>query len=685
MDTTALDPMIGQLVDDRYEVTARIARGGMATVYRAVDRRLERTVAVKVMHPHLAESPDFVARFRREARAAARLSHPGVVAVHDQGVAGEASYLTMEYIDGPNLRTVLRERGPLPLGEALSLVEQVLDALASAHRAGLVHRDIKPENVLLTPDGRAKVADFGLARAVTEATAATTGTVLGTVAYLAPEIVTDGRAEPSADVYAVGVLLYELLTGAQPFTGEAPIQVAFQHVNSAVPAPSAAVPWLPAEVDELVAALTARIPDERPQDAGAALALLRRTVAALDPATLTRRAEAPAGAGAPPPDDPDATRVTEVRQGHGTVALPIGAIARPQDAAAAPAPRRRRAWPRLLLALLVLLVAAGAGALWWFQLGPGATVPAPDVVGRTEDEAVTALKAAELVPVVDRTHHDTVPEGQVIATDPGAGAEVRKGGEVDVSVSLGILSLEVPAVAGKAQADAEKALETTGLPRGEVKQEYHDTVPQGTVISSSPAAGEVIPHTTAVSLVVSAGRQPVELPDVTGSSRDEAAAALQGAGLTVGDVTEQFSDSVGAGRVISQSPAPGGAQLYRGDAVALVVSKGPELFAVPDVVGSQVREARAALEGAGFRVEVDEFMGGFFGTWCASRTRRPARCSPAAASSRSPWSDPAGLRATCKPKTPYGITVRSLRLWRTAGARSARPGRAPGRHGAHSW
>ncbi|GAA1631280.1 Stk1 family PASTA domain-containing Ser/Thr kinase [Georgenia ruanii] len=612
MDTTALDPMIGQLVDDRYEVTARIARGGMATVYRAMDRRLERTVAVKVMHPHLAESPDFVARFRREARAAARLSHPGVVAVHDQGMAGDASYLTMEYVDGPNLRTVLRERGPLPLGEALRLVEQVLDALASAHRAGLVHRDIKPENVLLTPDGRAKVADFGLARAVTEATAATTGTVLGTVAYLAPEIVTDGRADPRADVYAVGVLLYELITGAQPFTGEAPIQVAFQHVNSAVPAPSAAVPWLPAEVDELVTALTARSADERPQDAGAALTLVRRTLAALDPAVLARRADAPAGAAAAA--DPDATRATDVRPSHGTVALPIGAIGPAPETESAPAPRRRRARPRLLLALLVLLLAAGAGALWWFQVGPGATVPAPDVVGRPQDEAVATIKDAELVPVVTPTHHDTVPEGQVISTDPGAGEPVRKGGDVAVSVSLGILTREVPELAGKSQADALAALDAAELPRGEVREEYHDTVPQGTIISSSPGAGEVVPHTTAVDLVVSAGRQPVDLPNVTGATRDAAAAALEGAGLTVGEVTEQFSDAVPARQVMSQVPAAGSAQLYRGDAVALVVSKGPELFAVPDVVGKQVREARGALEGAGFRVEVHEVLGGFFGT-----------------------------------------------------------------------
>ncbi|NKY08407.1 serine/threonine protein kinase, partial [Cellulomonas hominis] len=273
MGATVTDPLVGQLVDGRYEVVSRIARGGMATVYLAVDRRLDRDVALKVMHPHLAEGAagaDFVARFRREARAAARLTHPGLVGVYDQGVDGETSYLTMEYVDGVNLRRHLAERGSLTVGEALDVAERVLDALAAAHRAGLVHRDVKPENVLLASDGRIKVADFGLARAVTEVTSTTTGTVFGTVAYLAPELVVHGTSDARTDVYAAGVLLYEMLTGAQPFTGETPIQIAFQHVNSDVPAPSDAASWLPVEVDELVAALAAREPDDRPADAAAA-------------------------------------------------------------------------------------------------------------------------------------------------------------------------------------------------------------------------------------------------------------------------------------------------------------------------------------------------------------------------------------------------------------------------------
>src|SRR5919107_5558639 len=270
--TTISDPLVGHLVDGRYEVVSRIARGGMATVYLAVDRRLDREVALKVMHPHLAEGSSgaaFVARFRREARAAARLTHPGLVGVYDQGVDGDTSYLTLEYVDGTNLRRHLGEQGALTVGEAFSILERVLDALAAAHRTGLVHRDVKPENVLLASDGRVKVADFGLARAVTEVTSTTTGTVLGTVAYLAPELVARGVSDTRTDVYAVGVLLYEMLTGRQPFTGETPIQVAFQHVNLDIPGPSRLVPWLPQEVDELVGALAARDPADRPADGGA--------------------------------------------------------------------------------------------------------------------------------------------------------------------------------------------------------------------------------------------------------------------------------------------------------------------------------------------------------------------------------------------------------------------------------
>lgn len=616
MQRTASDPMIGRYVDGRYEVTARIARGGMATVYRAQDRRLDRTVALKVMHPHLADSADFVARFRREARAAARLTHPGIVAIYDQGHADDASYLTMQYVDGPNLRTVLRQTGALPLGRSLELVADVLDALGSAHRAGLVHRDIKPENVLMAAGGRPMVTDFGLARAVTEATAAATGQVLGTVAYLAPEIVTSGSADARADVYAVGIMLYELITGAQPFVADAPIRVAFQHVNDTVPRPSAREPWLPAEVDELVAALTENDPDDRPADADHALELLRRVQQVLAPATLTRRADVAPTAVPEGPDDADATAATPLP--GSTVALPIGAISVPdpheQELAEGRTRRRRRRRRFALTTLLLIIAVVGGGSWWWFAEGPGAYTQVPQLLGLPEDQAVQLLAAAGLEPELERAHHDTVPQGEVVASDPAPGDSVRTDGTVVVHVSRGILMVEVPSLAELTEDDALAALEEAGLAVGEVERPWHEEVPEGTVISATPEAGESVPHTQLVDLVVSAGREPAELVSVVGAERDTAESDLEGAGL-VADVTEEHHDSVPPGRVISQDPPPGAdVELFRGDTVSIVVSLGPEPIELPNLIGDQVGPAQAELEAAGFVVDTERLLGGLFGT-----------------------------------------------------------------------
>ncbi|MEE6274378.1 Stk1 family PASTA domain-containing Ser/Thr kinase [Georgenia sp. MJ206] len=621
MQPAVSDPMIGRLVDGRYEVHSRVARGGMATVYRAVDRRLDRPVALKIMHPHLAEGADFVARFRREARAAARLSHPGIVGIFDQGYEGETTYLTMEFVDGPNLRAVLRERGALAVGEALDVMDGVLDALAAAHRAGLVHRDVKPENVLMTEAGRPKVADFGLARAVTEATAASTGTVLGTVAYLAPEIVTSGIADARADVYACGVLLYELITGSQPFSGDAPIRVAYQHVHSDTPAPSDAVRWLPVEVDELVGALTARDLEERPADAGAALELLRRTRAELDDVTLARSADvAPAAPSPDSPadveDDPNSTRVDLVGTGHGTVALPIGAISlpAPEGEQVGPVRRRRRRRTFALVVLALLAAIAVGGSFWWFQAGPGAYTPVPAIVGLDEDSAVALLTDADLAIDVQRENHDTAPSGEVFAAEPAPGERVRRDGTVTVRVSEGILMVEVPTVADLNEDAAVAALAEAGLEVGAVDEPWNDDVPAGTVMSSDPAAGQVVPHTQTINLVVSAGREPVGLVSVVGATTETAQNDLDAAGL-VPVLEEAYSPTVAVGRVISQTPSPGdGVQLYRGDEVTVVVSLGPEPVEIPDVVGQQAGPATEQLEGAGFEVEIREVLGGFFGT-----------------------------------------------------------------------
>ncbi|WP_372592858.1 protein kinase, partial [Actinotalea sp.] len=398
------DPLTGRVIDGRYEIVSRIARGGMATVYLGRDRRLDREVAVKIMHAHLAEGTsgaDFVARFRREARSAARLDHPGLVAVLDQGVDEELSYLVMEYVDGTDLRRRLRAEGSLTVQDSLDTAESVLEALASAHQAGYVHRDIKPENVLLGRRGKVKVADFGLARAVTEVTAATTGSLLGTVAYLAPELVARGTSDTRTDVYAVGILLYEMLTGRQPYSGDNAIHIAYQHVHARVPAPSDLVDWLPAELDDLVCALTAREIEERPENADRALELVRTARAALDAETLARRAEVtpPAAAGVEHPSSPDgATPGPESPAEVDPDATQALGVATPLDADPAQPdgpdalgrtislkigsglldPRARRRRVLGLVALVVRLVGGiASGLVGYMRSGPGAYTRVP--------------------------------------------------------------------------------------------------------------------------------------------------------------------------------------------------------------------------------------------------------------------------------------------------------------------
>ncbi|GGB93128.1 Stk1 family PASTA domain-containing Ser/Thr kinase [Cellulomonas carbonis] len=634
MAATLTDPLIGHVVDGRYEVLSRIARGGMATVYLATDRRLDREVALKVMHPHLADGAsgsDFVARFRREARAAARLTHPGLVGVYDQGVDGETSYLTMEYVDGPTLRRRLTTEGSLTVGEALRVTESVLDALAVAHRAHLVHRDIKPENVLVPDDGRVKVADFGLARAVTEASATATGTVLGTVAYLAPELVTQGASDARTDVYAVGILLYEMLTGRQPFTGATPIQVAYQHVNDDVPGPSDVVPWLPVELDELVQALAARDPDERPAEAGAALTMLRRTRAALDDGTLARRADVtPSEDAAETPDaagDSDATAaltgVARERSERGrTVALPVGAVDLVDDGrddrteGAEPADDVRRWRRRVTAVLAVVAIGAltGIGLVWYWTSGPGAWTTVPSgLAGTTQAEAEAALDELGIGSTAVEAFDPVVAEGLVVDSDPAAGERVHRDGTVELVVSKGPDLRVVPAdLVGTPVADATAALEEAGFVVPEPESAYDDTVPAGAVLSASAEPGASLPVGTEVALTVSDGPAPVTVISVVGVPLADARAQLEADGLVVAE-QQDFSEQYPKGTVMAQAPAPG-TEGFRGDTVTVTVSQGPPLVEVPDVVGKQFGEARQQLEQLGLVVVREDVLGGFFGT-----------------------------------------------------------------------
>jgi len=614
------DALIGRTLDGRYGVRSRIAEGGMATVYLAVDERLEREVALKVMRPHLAHDDTFVTRFRREARSAAALSHPNVVAVYDQGEDDGQMFLAMEYVPGQTLREVLTEEGPLSPRAALDVLEPLLLALAAAHDKGLIHRDVKPENVIISEHGTVKVADFGLARAVSSQTVtSSTGMLLGTVAYLSPEQVERGVADARSDVYAAGLVLFEMLTGSKAFTGDTAIHVAWQHVHEGVPAPSSRVDGLPPVLDELVAVATARDPDERPADARALLELVRRTRESLGPEALDARpAGAAALAAAAVPTAATAALHVDGSAGAAVAARPhtdTRAMERP------PAPLEgvvvsgggggrdglRRWWPAIAAAAAVLAL-----TVWFFLLGPGSTVLVPAVGGQPRDAALAALEQAGLGSEVREVFSEDVEKGLVVSVDPDAGSEVRKGSDVVVVVSQGPERYEVPDVVGSTAAEATARLEDANLARGRITERYDEKVPEGQVISTKPKAGTSQKPGTKVALVVSRGREPIDVPDYTGRDATEAARALADLGLAVDATRQENSDSVPKGRVISQDPT--GGTLYRGDEVTLVVSKGPVMVDVPNVVGKTLREAQRVLEDAGFSVKVEKALGGLFQT-----------------------------------------------------------------------
>ena len=665
--TALRDDLLDRLVDTRYRVRAHLADGGMGSVYVALDERLDRQVALKIMRPDLARDPGFVERFRREARNAARLSHPNVVAVHDQGQDGDVVFLVMEYVEGHTLRAILDERGALPPREGLRLGRQILAALAAAHRAGIVHRDVKPENVLVTDDGHVKVADFGLARAVANVTTTTLGgAAFGTVCYLSPEQVESGQADPRSDVYAAGLVLFELLTGRRAVDGDTPIQVAYRHVHGEVPAPSTARPGLARALDTLVSSATRRAPADRPDDAAAYLAELDRVEAGLTAAELDLPSPAPTGVAGPANTDrlvratqpvpvlpdgtvPDGTapggtggrpggptagaatsEATSPVAGSATAASPVVGDAGGGDEppprefsgetsdesashAGDPAadPQRRTLTRRILLAVAaaVLLIAGGFG--WYAYLGPGSDRVVPRLAGLSQDAAVAALAGQDLHADLRPTFSDEVKAGIVISADPGEGAHARRSTAVALAVSKGPDLVHVPEVVGRSEEAARQALTDARLTVGARTEDFSETIAAGQVMATTPQAGENLRAGRPVAYVVSKGRKPFELVDWAGKPLAEVTKQLDAAGINP-TVTETFSTDVPKGSIISQDPTSG--TLYRGDRIKLTVSKGPDLVTVPTIQGMSEAEARAALERAGFRVQVDRVLGGVFGT-----------------------------------------------------------------------
>jgi len=604
--------MIGRLIDGRYQVKSRIARGGMATVYLATDLRLERRVALKIMHGHLADDSQFKERFIQEARSAARLAHPNVVNVFDQGQDNDVAYLVMEYLNGITLRDLLTEHKVLTAEQTLDILEAVLSGLAAAHKSGIVHRDLKPENVMLADDGRIKIGDFGLARAVS-ANTATGAALLGTIAYLSPELVTRGIADARSDIYAVGIMMYEMLAGEQPFRGEQPMQIAYQHANDSVPTPSTKNPNVPAELDELVLWATAREPAERPRDARIMLEQVVETQSQLQTAlptgatsiiqrtTVMPAALVASGTG-------DQTQVIRAAQ-------PSGPVAPISDATAAlttqAGKRRSRAW--WWVVLVILLAGAAGGTGWYFGAGPGSQVTIPsDIVGQSPDAAVAALDdiGLRVADSRDEIFSPDVPAGAVAGTDPAAGSAVSRDTVVALQISKGPQPVDVPEFTGLSEDDAKALATSTGFLPADSEFQFNADVAAGVVLASygvGPDGSRITLETgtqyfdqSPVTFLVSKGA----LPDVVGSTVEKAIADLGAVGVTGVPTDPVFDPTIPEGQVIALAPQTADAPVAPGDSVNLVVSKGPDLVEVPDVVGMSINDASAALKAAEFVVKI---------------------------------------------------------------------------------
>ncbi|KQY59015.1 hypothetical protein ASD11_05250 [Aeromicrobium sp. Root495] len=644
MAATGDDALIGRVLDDRYVVEERVARGGMASVFKGTDLRLDRTVAIKVMHHGLGDDEQFVQRFDREARAAAKLNHRNVVSVFDQGRDGDVTYLVMEFVPGNTLRDIMRAEAPLPVGRALDLLAEVLVALSAAHAAHLIHRDVKPENVLITPDGEVRVADFGLARAVSAATTATGGTLIGTVSYIAPEIVVNEGADARSDVYACGAMLFEMLTGVKPHAGESPIQVAYKHVHEDIEPPSTLRPDLPDYVDALVLRATARDRRNRSADARVLLQQLRRVrqavsagvtsdpdlVAQLAPRPVeeptddeaTQKVRVPLAAPLPggPDDSGEPTELVALAGDDASSTRPVAentvqwsssewspaaspAAARmtpamsPQDYQDAKEPASSSRRGRIMLVAAVLLALVVGGGAYYFAVAR--YTEAPVLVGQSEKEAkAEAVKAGFTFEVAERRFSETALLGTVMESDPGAGAKVLPGSTIEVVVSKGKERYAIPNLQGKTVEQARTALSDLNLRLGETPERFSEKIPEGRVIRAVDVkVKQLVKRNTVIDLVISKGREPIDVPDVKGATQAEAKAKIEAADLKAA-FSSAFSDTVDKGRVISQDPGDG--TLFRDEVVKVVISKGPENVPVPDVMGKERNEAVRLLRAAGF-------------------------------------------------------------------------------------
>ena len=610
-----MSDLTGELIDGRYQLIRQMASGGMATIYEGLDTRLDRKVAVKVMHPHLAQDEQFVERFIREAKASAALSHPNIVSVQDQGWnqnGTPAVFLVMELVEGHTLREYLNEQGALSVASGIQFLLPVLSALAAAHRLGIVHRDIKPDNILISKEGRIKIADFGLAKGPLLGTTMTaeSSIVLGSVSYLSPEQVQRGIADARSDVYSAAITAFEIFTGEKPYAGEEPIQIAYMHVNERVPLMSTKRSGIPPELDQLIFRATNSDPDARPRDASEFHQSLTLIAQALDPnqKQLSLELDIPIAPMRPASKKPNRRERARIEK-EKTVALKRENTEENSKTKAkentAQIRKRKKISKRVRRNRYIAAgLAIALGIFGWYALvGPGSKVVVPSIVGATQKEALGALSPLGLTLVISEKRFDEeISEGQIIESDPAGGGKVDAGGQVKAVISKGAERYLIPSLAGLTPEAAVNLLAKSPIKVGDLTEVFNDQTPKGFVIASSPAAGEKVKRDSIVDLLISKGVETIDVTSYVGKSADQALNELTDSGFDVSTV-DQFSENVLAGAVISQVPS-GGAPLAKGTKITLTISKGSQYVFIPNVFSLTEAKARAALSDLELKVVV---------------------------------------------------------------------------------
>ena len=596
--------LTGEIIDGRYQLLSLIASGGMGSIYSALDTRLDRSVAVKIMHPHLAQDEEFVSRFIKEAKAAAALSHPNIVNVQDQGwnTGGvPAVFIVMELVEGATLRDYLDEQGALGVESALRYLVPILSALAAAHERGIVHRDIKPENILISKEGRVKVADFGLARGALLGNTMTgeSSIILGSVSYLSPEQVQRGIADERSDVYATAIVAFEMLTGKKPFEGETPIQIAYKHVNEKVPAPSTINSKVPATLDALIQRASDTDPDKRPANAGEFLSALREIQSALDPSRKQMSLEL---------DLPPAALQSKVRKkGRGvTGKSPIPSarvepVAPPEITARTRRKTSRRVQRNRAIALLLVIALIAGG--WYLKTGPGARIVVPSLAGMKVAAATAQLKAVGLVGEVEKeVFSEEINKGLIIESRPAGGGRIKAHGIVKYILSKGPERYVIPNLQGESPTAAIAILTKDPLKVGNQTELFDPKIPVGQVIGTDPKAGSSVTRDSVINILISKGQEQVVLNSYVGKIGEQALNELTDAGFNV-STKYVSSETVPLGAVISQSPDGGGSQ-GKGAAVALVISKGTDFTFIPNIYSLEESVAVKALKSLGLKYTV---------------------------------------------------------------------------------